>query len=81
VQLDFPHVWRHDHSVNESDAEVERLAWEVARAHRARWLSVIFAPEDPNLPSSVSIDEGRGEDATTAHGASLVEALRMRLTK
>ena len=59
--------------------DVEALAREVAHAHTARWLSIIFAPEDPDLPWSVSIDEGHGADATTAHGATLVEALRMRL--
>jgi hypothetical protein len=55
--------------------------FERSRAHGARWLSIIFAPEDPHLPWSVSIDEGRGGDATTAHGSTLAEALRMRLTK
>ena len=64
-----------------SDSEVEGLAREVARVHGARWLSIIFAPEDPQLPWSVSIDEGRGDDATTAHAATLVEALQIRLTK
>jgi hypothetical protein len=67
--------------VTSSDAEVERLAREVARLHGARWLSIIFAPEDPELPWSVSIDEGRGTDATTAHAATLVEALQIRLAK
>jgi hypothetical protein len=64
-----------------SGAEVERLAREVAQSHGARWLSIVFAPENPELPWSVSIDEGRGGDATTEHGATLVEALRMRMTK
>jgi hypothetical protein len=64
-----------------SDAEVERLAREVAHAHGARWLSIIFSPENPELPWSVSIDEGRGGDATTEHGATLVEALRMRIIR
>jgi hypothetical protein len=64
-----------------SDAEVERLVREVVRAHGARWLSIIFSPENPASPWSVSIDEGRGGDATTEHGATLVEALRMRLGK
>ena len=67
--------------VEASDAEVEQLAREVAHAHGARWLSILFAPEDEHLPWSVSIDEGRGEDATTAHASTLVEALGMRLTK
>jgi len=61
--------------------EIEQLARDVARAHGARWLSIIFTPEDPAFPWSVSIDEGRGEDATTAHGSTLVEALQIRLTK
>jgi hypothetical protein len=65
--------------VDDPNTEVERLAREVAHAHSARWLSIIFAPEDPQLPWSVSIDEGRGDDATTAHAATLVEALNMRL--
>ena len=64
-----------------SDAEVESLAREVARKHGARWLSIIFAPEDKYRPWSVSIDEGRGANATTAHGATLVDALRSRLTE
>jgi hypothetical protein len=67
--------------VDGSDTDVEHLAREVARVHGARWLSIIFAPESPDLPWSVSIDEGRGDDATTAHGSSLVEALRQRLEK
>jgi hypothetical protein len=67
--------------VEASDSDVERLAREVARVHGARWLSIIFAPEDPRLPWSVSIDEGRGDDATTAHASTLVEALEIRLTK
>jgi hypothetical protein len=67
--------------VDGSDSDVERLAREVARVHGARWLSIIFAPEDPHLPWSVSIDEGRGDDATTEHAATLVEALEIRLTK
>ena len=67
--------------MDSSDSEVEALAREVAREHGARWLSIIFAPEDPNLPWSVSIDEGRGGDATTAHASTLAEALRMRLTE
>jgi hypothetical protein len=67
--------------VETPDVEVEQLAREVAQAHGARWLSILFSPEDKHLPWSVSIDEGRGEDATTAHASTLVEALRMRLTK
>jgi hypothetical protein len=67
--------------MDSSDAEVERLARDVAYAHGARWLSIIFSPENPELPWSVSIDEGRGGDATTDHAATLVEALRMRMTK
>ena len=65
----------------DTDAEVEGLAREVAHIHGARWLSIIFAPENPELPWSVSIDEGRGGDATTEHGATLLDALRMRMTK
>jgi hypothetical protein len=65
--------------VDTDDSEVERLAREVASAHGARWLSIIFGPEDRELPWSVSIDEGRGTDATAAHAATLVEALRLRL--
>jgi len=63
----------------DNDSEIERLARAVAAEHGARWLSIIFSPEDPNHPWSVSIDEGRGADATTAHAGSLVEALRLRL--
>ncbi len=72
-------LWHHV-IVDASEPEIEQLAREVALAHGARWLSIIFAPEDPQLPWSVSIDEGRGEDATTAHASTLVEALRIRLT-
>jgi hypothetical protein len=67
--------------VESSDADIEGLAREVARAHGARWLSIIFAPEDKQLPWSVSIDEGRGDDATDVHASTLVEALQLRLTK
>jgi hypothetical protein len=67
--------------VNPADADIERLAREVASAHGARWLSIIFAPEDKQLPWSVSINEGRGDDATDVHASTLVEALRLRLTK
>jgi hypothetical protein len=66
--------------VDEPNPDIERLAQEVARAHGARWLTIIFAPEDPERPWSVSIDEGRGDDAITAHGATLAEALKLRLT-
>jgi hypothetical protein len=38
-------------------------------------------PKNKHLPWSVSIDEGRGDDATTAHATTLVEALEVRLTK
>lgn len=65
---------------DEPEIDVEQLARAVASAHKARWLAIVFAPEDPRLPWSVSIDEGRGDDATTAHAATLVEALRLRLT-
>jgi hypothetical protein len=65
--------------VNEANPDIEQLAEEVARVRGARWLSIIFAPEDRDRPWSVSIDEGRGDNATTAHGATLVEALQMRL--
>jgi hypothetical protein len=71
----------HDVVMPGSDSEIERLAREVAQAHGARWLSIIFAPENAETPWSVSIDEGRGADATTAHGATLIEALGMRLSK
>jgi hypothetical protein len=81
MRLDRHEFSRHHVVVQDPDAEVERLAREVARVHEARWLSFIFAPEDPDRPWSVSIDQGLGDDATTAHGSTLVEALRMRLTK
>ena len=74
-----PAVWHH--AVVTDDEDIERLAREVARARGARWLSIIFAPEDPEHPWSVSIDEGRGQDATTAHAKTLAEALRQRLTE
>jgi hypothetical protein len=72
-------VWHHD--AVPDDEDIEALAREVADARAARWLSIIFAPEDPEHPWSVSIDEGRGTGATTAHARTLAEALRQRLTE
>ncbi len=66
--------------IDEPDPDIERLAREVARAHGARWLTIFFAAEDTERPWSVSIDEARGDDAITAHAATLVDALRLRLT-
>jgi hypothetical protein len=66
---------------DDGDDSVERLAREVADAHNARWLSIIFAPENADTPWSVSIDEGTGDDAITEHCATLADALRLRLSK
>ena len=73
-------LWHHV-NVNTWGDDVERLARDVAHAHGAWWLSIIFAPENPDAPWSVSIDEGRDNDATTRHTATLADALRLRLTE
>lgn len=62
--------------------DIETLAWQVAEARGAQWLTITYSPKDEQFPWAVAVETGfPGKDGTTHHAATLAEALRQRLAR